>query len=158
MHKLDLTIARLKLLLAEINGKRESLASTRHQYEEQIRRLVSFAVHDDGGVDQTLSMMMDIDARLRELTHQDQYLNAIRTAAQRELDSLQLTKLIEEARAQLDVLRANVHGEPGAQTAEAADPAWISGEIRRLEDIIAEASGAAAKSIANARSVTGAGS
>lgn len=157
MHKLDLTIARLKLLLAELDGRCEALASTRHQYDEQIKRLISFAVHDDGGVDRTLSMMMDVDVRLREITRQDQYLAALGAAARRELDSLQLTKLIEEARAQLAVLRSSTPGEHGDAPSRQADPGWIDREIRRLEAIIAEASGAAVKSIANARSDVGNG-
>jgi hypothetical protein len=149
MHKLDLTISRLKLLLAEINGKREALAATRYQYQEQVTRLVRFAVHDDGGVDRTLAMMMDVDARLQELSRQEQYLNTIRDAAQRELDSLQLTKLVEEARAQLTVLRARQEVQAADPDNAASDPAWIDNEIRRLEEVIAQASGAAAKSISS---------
>lgn len=149
MHKLDLTIARLKLLLAEIDGKREALQATRHQYQEQITRLVNFAVHDDGGVDRTVTMLMDVDARLQDLTRQDHYLSQIRASAQRELDSLQLTKLIEEARAQLAVLRQQLGGSAAVHDLSAAQPGSdrIAQEIRRLEEVIAQASGAAAKSI-----------
>ena len=149
MHKLDLTIARLKLLLAEIDGKRAALRATRHQYQEQIARLVNFAVHDDGGVDRTVTMLMDVDARLHDLTRQDHYLSQIHASAQRELDSLQLTKLIEEARAQLAVLRQQLDGSASVQDpgAKQAGPDRIAQEIHRLEEIIAAASGAAAKSI-----------
>ena len=145
MHKLDLNIARLKLLLAELNGKREVLAATRHQYQDQIARLVSFAVHEDGGIDRTLAMMMDVDARLHELDRQTHYLAVIEAKARRELESLQLTKLIEETRTQVAALRERqrIGGEEDAS-------AWLAGEIRRLEGVIAEASGAAAKSISNA--------
>ena len=105
MHKLDLTIARLKLLLADVGAKRDALAATRHQYQDQIARLVTFAVHEDAGVDRALAMMMEVDARLQELVRQERYLEAIRAKAQYELESLQLTKLIEETRAQLAILR-----------------------------------------------------
>jgi len=147
MHKLDLTIARLKLLLADVGAKRDALAATRHQYQDQIARLVTFAVHEDGGVERSLAMMMEVDARLQELVRQERYLEAIRAKAQYELESLQLTKLIEETRAQLAILRQR-QGQAGAHhNAGEADPAWLAGEIRRLEEVIAEASGAAAKSI-----------
>ena len=151
MHKLDLNIARLKLLLADVGAKREALAATRRQYQDQIARLVTFAVHQDAGVDSTLAMMMEVDARLQELVRQEHYLEAIRAKAQYELESLQLTKLIEETRAQLAVLRqrqreAGAHHHDGA-----SDPAWLAGEIRRLEEVIAEASGAAAKAISARR-------
>jgi len=147
MHKLDLTIARLKLLLADVGAKREGLAATRRQYQDQIARLVTFAVHQDAGVDRTLAMMMEVDARLQELVRQEHYLEAIRAKAQYELESLQLTKLIEETRAQLAVLRQRAAQHDDGES----DPAWIASEIRRLEEVIAEASGAAAKSISARR-------
>ena len=147
MHKLDLTIARLKLLLADVGAKREALAATRRQYQDQIARLVTFAVHQDAGVDRTLAMMMEVDARLQELVRQEHYLEAIRAKAQYELESLQLTKLIEETRAQLAVLRQRQREAGTHHTDGDSDPAWLAGEIRRLEEVITEASGAAAKSI-----------
>ena len=150
MHKLDLNIARLKLLLAEVGAKREALAATRLQYQEQINRLVSFTVHEDAGVERTLAMMMDIDGRLQEVARQERYLELLRAKAQRELDSLQLTKLIEETRAQLNLLRQRQQDVTNAQgAASETDPAWIAIEIRRLESVIAVASGAAAKSISD---------
>lgn len=150
MHKLDLNIARLKLLLAEIGAKREALAATRHQYQEQINRLVSFTVHEDAAVERTLAMMMDIDAKLQEVARQERYLELVRVKAQRELDLLQLTKLIEETRAQLNLLRQQQRDAEAAQGGSNADPVWIAGEIRRLESVITVASGAAAKSISDA--------
>src|SRR5438067_11824390 len=105
MHKLDLTIARLKLLLADVGAKREALAATRQQYQDQIARLVTFAVHEDAGVDRTLAMMIEVDARLQDLVRQERYLEAIRAKAHYELESLQLTKLIEETPTRLAGLR-----------------------------------------------------
>lgn len=151
MHKLDLNIARLKLLLAEVGAKREMLAATRHQYQEQINRLVSFTVHEEAAVDRTLAMMLEVDSKLQEAARQERYLELVRAKAQRELDSLQLTKLIEETRAQLNLLRQRQHEVPASPTDSggAADPAWLAGEIRRLEEVITVASGAAAKSISD---------
>lgn len=143
MQKIDLTIARLKLLLAEIAGKREAIITTRHQYREQIERLKSVVVHEDADVERTLAMMMDVDARLQQLERQEQYLEAIRAKAQRELDSLQLTKLIEETRGQIVALR-QCESEAGASR-----DAAIAVEIRRLEEVITVASDAAARSISN---------
>ena len=151
MYKLDLTIARLKLLLADVGAKREALAATRRQYQDQITRLVSFAVHEDAGVDRTLAMMMEVDARLQELGRQEHYLESIRAKAQYELESLQLTKLIEETRAQLAVLRQRQREAGAHHHGGESDQAWLAGEIRRLEEVIAEASGAAAKSISARR-------
>lgn len=143
MHKLDLTIVRLKLLLAEVNAKREALAAMRRQYDDQIRRLVDVTVYEDSNVDRSLGMMMDVDARLQELGRQEHYLEIVRSKARHELDSLQLTKLVEETRAQLALLRQR-QAEAGTGEGVGAD---IVQEIRRLEDIITAASGAAVKSI-----------
>ncbi len=145
MHKLDLSIARLKLLLAEIGGKRDALSATRHQYQEQIDRLISFTIHENASVDRSLAMVMDVDARLQELSRQEHYLEVIRATAQRELDSLRLTKLVEETRAQLALLRRQREEESDGALVTGA--AAIAAEIRRLEEIIATASGAAARSI-----------
>ncbi len=149
MHKLDLNIVRLKLLLAEVNAKRDSLAATRRQYEDQINRLVDVTVHEDSGVDRTLGMMMDVDARLQEAARQQHYLEQVRSKAQHELDSLQLTKLIEETRAQLSLLLQRQREEEPARRSQEGGSDWIAREIRRLEDIITAASGAAAKSISS---------
>ncbi len=145
MHKLDLSIARLKLLLAEVGGKRDALSATRHQYQEQIDRLISFTIHENASVDRSLAMVMDVDARLQELSRQEHYLEVIRATAQRELDSLRLTKLVEETRAQLALLRRQREEESDGALVTGA--AAIAAEIRRLEEIIATASGAAARSI-----------
>jgi hypothetical protein len=96
-------------------------------------------------------MMMEVDARLQELVRQEHYLEAIRAKAQYELESLQLTKLIEETRAQLAVLRQRQREAGAHQHDGESDPAWLAGEIRRLEEVIAEASGAAAKAISARR-------
>ncbi len=146
MHKLDLSIARLKLLLAEVGGKRDALSATRHQYQEQIDRLISFTIHENASVDRSLAMVMDVDTRLQEFSRQEHYLEVIRATAQRELDSLRLTKLVEETRAQLALLQRRQREEESAE-ALVTGAAAIAAEIRRLEEIIATASGAAARSI-----------
>ncbi len=149
MHKLDLNIVRLKLLLAEVNAKRETLTATRRQYEDQINRLVDITIHEDSGVDRTLGMMLDVDTRLQELTRQQHYLELVSDKARRELDSLQLTKLIEETRAQLALLRQRQREEDAAARADEGGVDYVAQEIRRLEEIITVASGVAAKSISS---------
>ncbi len=149
MHKLDLNIVRLKLLLAEVNAKRETLTATRRQYEDQINRLVDITIHEDSGVDRTLGMMLDVDTRLQELTRQQHHLELVGDKARRELDSLQLTKLIEETRAQLALLRQRQREEDAAARADEGGVDHVAQEIRRLEEIITVASGVAAKSISS---------
>jgi hypothetical protein len=156
MHKLDLTIARLRLLLADITAKQEQFVAMRRQFVEQQARIVSFTVHEDGSVDRALSMMLEIDSRLDAVDRSHRHLEAMRQKAQRELDSLLLTKIVEEARAQINALKAQqavraANPQVAAVHVDAqgnvADDAWFAGEIRRLELVIHEASGAAAKSL-----------
>ena len=149
MHKLDLNIVRFKLLLAEVNAKRETLTATRRQYEDQINRLVDITIHEDSGVDRTLGMMLDVDTRLQEVARQQHYLELVGDKARRELDSLQLTKLIEETRAQLALLRQRQREEDAAARADEDGVDRVAQEIRRLEEIITVASGVAAKSISS---------
>src|SRR3954454_1117289 len=101
MHKLDLTISRLRLLLADVAARQEQLLAMRSQFHDQQARIVGFTVHEDGSVDRALSMMLEIDGRLEGVDRTLQHLEAIHARAQRELDSLLLTKLVEESRAQL---------------------------------------------------------
>ena len=145
MHKLDQTIARLRLLLAEIKGREESHAATRRQYEEQIARVIDIAVRGEAGLDRALTMTADLDARLHDLANRERYLARIKGQAQRELESLQLTKTIEEARAQIALLRQEQEYDNGAAGADR-----LKAEIRRLEDVIATASDEAARSIGRA--------
>ena len=149
MHKLDLNIVRLKLLLAEVNAKRETLTATRRQYEDQINRLVDITIHEDSGVDRTLGMILDVDTRLQEVARQQHYLELVGDKARRELDSLQLTKLIEETRAQLALLRQRQREEDTNARVDEEGVDHVAQEIRRLEEIITVASGVAVKSISS---------
>ena len=138
MRKIDINITRYKLLLHDIAGKREALSATRATYEEQIERLVAFTVHEDGTVDRAVLMMLDIDTRVDESKKQDHYLELIQRRTQQELESLQITKLIEDTQAQLSILRIG---------AAIDEPETVYAEILRLEEIIAVASNLAARSI-----------
>lgn len=160
MHKLDLTISRLRLLLADVTAKQEQLQAMRCQFSDQQARVVNFTVHEDGSVDRALSMMLEIDGRLDHVKRSYEHLEAIRHKAQRELDSLLLTKIVEEARTQMIALRAQqMIRQTGAPASSIvvdaqgtlADDAWITMEIHRLELVIEEASGAAAKSLTQGR-------
>ncbi len=153
MHKIDLIIARLRMLLADLKAKQEQLQAMRRQFIEQQERIVSFTVHEDGSVDRALSMMLEIDGRLENVQRSYEHMEKIRQKAQRELDSLILTKIVDEARAQLTALQvqkallaANPHALSGGGH-PVPDDEWVAMEIRRLELVIHEASGAAVKSI-----------
>ena len=142
LKKIDLTIARLRLLLADITAREAALDDQRRTCRDQHNKLVTFSMYGDSSLDSVLAMMADVHERLTHLEATAQSLAAIRKRAENELESLQLTKGIEEAKVLLHQLQASQ-----LESASALSPAEIEAEIARLRTLINEASERAAKSI-----------
>ena len=135
LKKIDLTIARLRLLLADVSARERGLEDQRRTLREQHNKLVTFSMYGDSSLDSVLAMLADVQDRLRHLDATSQSLAAIRRRAEIELETLQLTKGIEEAKVQLSALQAQ---EAGPE---------IQAEIARLQSLINEASERAAQNI-----------
>jgi hypothetical protein len=135
LKKIDLTIARLRLLLAELTARDAALEDQRRTCREQHNKLVTFSLYGDSSLDSVLSMLADIDERLSHVEATSRSVASIRKRAENELESLQLTKSIEEAKVLLHELQAK-QANPESQA-----------EIARLRALINEASERAAKSI-----------
>ena len=162
MQKLDVMIARLRLLLAEVATRESQAANLHRQLGEQMNRLVSFSVYGDGDLDRSLGLMADVEARLRDAEARQRHLALIRQRVERELESLLLTKGVEEAKSRLVELQRqkNEIGQrlaAGVTEMEAANEqadlaqaeATLAEQIRRLQSEINEASERAARSIEN---------
>jgi low affinity Fe/Cu permease len=146
LKKLDLTIARLRLLLADVTAREAALEEQRRTCREQHNKLVTFSMYGDSTLDSVLAMMADVQERLSHLEATSKSLAAIRKRAENELESLQLTKGIEEAK----VLLAELQAKQAAALQDAADalsPEEIQSEIARLRQLINEASERAAQTI-----------
>ena len=148
LKKIDLTIARLRLLLADVTARETALEEQRRTFREQHNKLVTFSMYGDSTLDSVLAMLGDVQERLASIEHTSQSLAAIRRRAEIELESLQLTKGIEEAKVLLLELQATQNGPFDA--ADALTPAEIQAEIARLRSLINEASERAAKNIERA--------
>jgi hypothetical protein len=148
LKKIDLTIARLRLLLADVTARETALEEQRRTFREQHNKLVTFSMYGDSTLDSVLAMLGDVQERLASIDHTSQSLAAIRRRAEIELESLQLTKGIEEAKVLLLELQAKQNGPFDA--ADALTPAEIQAEIARLRSLINEASERAAKNIERA--------
>ncbi len=148
LKKIDLTIARLRLLLADVTARETALEEQRRTFREQHNKLVTFSMYGDSTLDSVLAMLGDVQERLASIDHTSQSLVAIRRRAEIELESLQLTKGIEEAKVLLLELQAKQNGPFDA--ADALTPAEIQAEIARLRSLINEASERAAKNIERA--------
>jgi hypothetical protein len=92
-----------------------------------------------------LAMLADVDERLAHVEATSHSLAAIRSRAEVEVESLQLTKSIEEAKVRLHELQARQAG--AIESTDALSPAEIQTEITHLQSLINEASDRAAKSI-----------
>jgi hypothetical protein len=148
LKKIDLTIARLRLLLADVTARESALEEQRRTFREQHNKLITFSMYGDSSLDSVLAMLGDVQERLATIERTSQSLAAIRKRAEIELESLQLTKGIEEAKVLLQALRAKQTGPIDA--ADALTPAEIQAEIVRLQSLINEASERAAKNIERA--------
>jgi hypothetical protein len=142
LKKIDLTIARLRLLLADITAREAALEDQRRTCRDQHAKLITFSMYGDSSLDSVLAMMADVHERQANLDATAQSLSAIRRRAENELESLQLTKGIEEAKVLLQQLQSQQ-----LDAASPLTPAEVEAEIARLRTLINEASERAAKSI-----------
>lgn len=148
LKKIDITIARLRLLLADVSAREKAIDDQRRVFREQQNKLVTFSMYGDSSLDSVLSMLGDVQERLTHLDATAQSLTSIRKRAEYELESLQLTKGIEEAKVLLQDLQAR-QAQP-VESADALSPAQIQAEIARLQALINEASERAAQNIERA--------
>jgi hypothetical protein len=146
VQKIDVTIARLRLLLADVTAKEAQYTGVRQQFRDQLRRAVEFSVYGDTSLDGTLGLMAEIQQRITAAEGTLRDLGLVRARAERELESLQLTKRIEAAKTELQELIARQQkleeaGTPGTEGEE------IGAQIRLLRQQINEASEQAARTI-----------
>jgi hypothetical protein len=144
MQTLDVMIARLRLMLADISAKEATLESQRQQYREQRNKVVGYSLYSETTLETSLKMMGDIAERLRDTEQTLDHLATIRRKAETELESLQLTKGVEQAKAELAELQRR---KANANSADTPTPAELGEEIQRLQNLINEASDRAARTI-----------
>jgi hypothetical protein len=148
LKKIDITIARLRLLLADVASRERGLQDQRRLLRDQQNKLVTFSMYGDSTLDSVLAMLAEVQERLTHLDATSSSLAAIRKRAEDELESLQLTKGIEEAKVLLLDLQARQAAPIGS--GEALSASEIQAEIARLQALINEASERAAQNIERA--------
>ena len=130
-------ITGLRLLLAMIRGKEEELEDLAQQFKRQLDRAPRHAIHGGNPIEATLSIMGEIQERLDGVVKTRQHLAMVKRQAEDELQALNLTGRIEEAKTELALLRANPESRTSAE----------SERIAELERFIQEASIRAAEAI-----------
>src|SRR6266545_3571129 len=98
VQKIDVTIAKLRLLLADLSAKERQYTAVRQQFRDQLRKAIEYSVYGDASLDGTLGLMGEIQQRFALVEGQLRDLSLVRAKAERELESLQLTKRIEAAK------------------------------------------------------------
>lgn len=134
-------IAHLRLLLADLRAREESLQSACEQFRLQLRRISRHALYGATPLDLTLASLEEIEERLEAAEKALRRIASLKAQAQAELQALQLTFSIEEAKGQLAELQARLR-------AGETDLA-LQAEVHRLEAFIAEHSQRAAHTIAH---------
>ena len=163
MQKIETMIARLRFVLAQAGAKESQLTNVRRQLREQLDRIVTYTLYGDGELERSLALMSDVEDRLQRAERDSQHLRRIRERAERELESLLLTKGVEEAKARLAALyvrkteverllgevaaRGAVHVDLQAAASLHQADQELELEIRRLQQDINEASERAARSL-----------
>ena len=130
--------ARLRLVLADIQGREIQLDSMVHQFRTQLDRLPKQAIYGRTPLDLALSAMAEIQERLDDAIATRRHLLAIKQRTSDELAALELTRRVEETKDTLRDLKAQPAGTSGED---------VAAEIRRLEEFIAEYSKRAERSI-----------
>jgi hypothetical protein len=146
VHKIDITIARLRLLLADVAAKEQQYAGARQQFRDQLRRAIEFSIYGDSTLEGSLGSMAEIQQRIAAAESTLRDLGLIRVRAERELESLQLTKRIEAAKAELQELIARQRELELAGTL-GADGEELRTQIQQLRRQINEASEQAARTL-----------
>ncbi len=170
MQELDVRIGLLRLLLADIEGKQAQLLDMEKQYRVQLTRVVEFVVYREGNLDNALGLMSEVQGKLNEVLETSTHLGMVAGKAVIELEVLNLTKRVSEARSQLleleqrrqklsEKLEHAVGGEGSEQT-YSLEPAQVDTiksindeveavveEIERLNTLITEASVRAAQTV-----------
>jgi len=128
--QLEITMATLRIGLAEIRNKESQIDHLISQFRTQLRRLPRQVIYGKTSLDVSLSAMGEIEERLEDALVTRRRLLAIKKTAIEELEALEVVKQVDAARRSLSSLKQQLGVSGENQETEA--------EIRRLEKFIAE--------------------
>ena len=130
MPQMQQVISNLRLLLASVRAKEDELEALARQFRRQLERAPRYAIQAGNPLELTLNLMGEIQERLDSVETQRKHLAAIRRQAEAELEALNITEKIAQAKEELAGLRASQNA------GEAVD----EGRIAELQRFIEEAS------------------
>ena len=136
MVQIDSAVAKLRLFLAELKNKENHLDAQLRQFRQQMNRAPQQAIYSRLPLEASLNVMNEVQERLDRTETERKHLLMIKERASRELEALQLTRQVEDAKDTLARLQASRCKE--GETAS---------KIEALEQFINEYSQRAAKAI-----------
>lgn len=140
MTQMNRAMAALKLNLAEMRARDESLKALIRQFETQLKRIPRQAMYGRAPLNLALGSMAEIEERLLHSQTQRRHLLTIMEQARLELEALVLVQRVESAREQLVRLRKQLVDDANEDA---------QSEIIRLETYIAQYSKQAERAITN---------
>lgn len=138
MTQMNRAMAALKLSLAEMRARDNSLQAMIRQFETQLKRIPRQAMYGRASLNLALGSMSEIEERLQHSRTQRRHLLTIMEQARMELEALVLVQRIESARRRLVQLKNRLNGDADEDA---------QGEIIRLETYIAQYSKQAERAI-----------
>ncbi len=145
MQKLDVMIARMRLLLADVAARESDANQAIRQCHLQTEKIMSLTLYCAAALDSTLAMMSDVQERRVQCERTLRQLQLVRTRREGEIESLQLTRRVESLRSELVTLQARAEGQE-AENPDAS-PSDVARRIHELQDEINEVSERAARTI-----------
>ena len=136
MGQIDSAVAKLRLFLAELNNKEIHLDAQLRQFRQQMNRAPQQAIYARLPLEASLNVMSEVQERLDRIEMERKHLLMIKERANRELEALQLTRQVEDAKDTLAKL----------QSLRSKEGETIS-KIQALEQFINDYSQRAAKAI-----------
>jgi hypothetical protein len=145
MQKLDVMIARMRLLLADVAARESEANQVVRQCQLQTEKILSFTLYGEATLDSTLAMMADVQERRDQSQRTLRQLELVRTRLEAELESLQLMRRIESLRSELVTLQTRGDEQDSATAGTCSED--VARRIQELQDEINEASERAARTI-----------
>ncbi len=136
MVQIESAVAKLRLFLAELNNKEKHLDAQLRQFRQQMNRAPQQAIYTRLPLETSLNVMSEVQERLDRTEIELKHLLMIKERATRELEALQLTRQVEDAKDTLAEL----------QSLRSTEGETIS-KIQSLEQFINDYSQRAAKAI-----------
>ena len=150
MPEMQKAISELRFLLASLKGKQEELDGLIRQFKRQLDRAPNYAIQVENSLEATLTIMEEIQERLDGVEATRRHLSSITDRARSELQALEITNKIEQAKTELASLRGRNRSGGRVPNAEAE-------KIEELERFVQEASIQAAQNITGNEQASGRG-